>query len=57
MRSISSHVGGSVRMSKDSCLSWAHKDNRLLDTRVVDKEWRKDKLPSLDIEVSTSVVK
>ena len=38
-------------MSKDSTLNWALKNNRLQDTRVVDKEWRKDKLPKIDIEV------
>lgn len=38
-------------MSQDSRLSYAHKNNRLLDTRIVDKDWRKEKLPKIDIEV------
>ncbi|XP_064395769.1 anaphase-promoting complex subunit 13-like [Halichondria panicea] len=37
----------------DSKLSYAHRDSRLLDERVVDKAWRKDRLPVVDIEVPT----
>jgi hypothetical protein len=38
-------------MSKDSYYSFAHKDSRLTDNRVVTKDWRQSKLPSIDIEV------
>jgi hypothetical protein len=35
----------------DSKLSYAHRSGRRLDERVIDPEWRKDKLPKLEIEV------
>ena len=41
-------------MSKDSVLSCGHKDNKLLDYRIIDKDWRNSKLPVLDIEVSNN---
>ena len=38
----------------DSHLCTGHRDARLLDYRVVDKEWRKERLPQPDIEVSVA---
>jgi len=32
-----------IRISMDSKLSPAHREGRLLDDRLVDREWRKDR--------------
>ena len=43
-------------MSKDSKLSAGHKNNKLLDYRLIDKDWRNSKLPTLDIQVSITII-
>ena len=43
-------------MSGDGYYSWPHRNNRLVDLRLVDKEWREDKLPAVDIQVTWCIV-